>query len=226
MYQQYKTEREWFEILLTNTPESMKIKWRLDNNHHVIRNHFAETGGLRSCVRQAADAFSVEPQTDEFCERLKEVHPKALHMLAKHGIEYWPFLWQERPSVEPRLGACYPNAYRHMYANNLVSRERGSDLRMVYVEGIGVASRMILHAWNALDVHCDMAIDITWYAMTGWYFYLGIPLTEDEFKKAQRLVYGDKEYCQLFSRSAYPKIESYLEDLLSARKEAKQTEAA
>ncbi len=52
---QYKTERQWWNILSRNDVESASLKGLLDGNRHSIGEHLKKFGGLKNHVATVAN---------------------------------------------------------------------------------------------------------------------------------------------------------------------------
>jgi len=154
---------------------------------------------------------------------LAQVHPRALRLIADHGIDYRPFSWRkfrpETKEVQPRSRGCFLNAHYMMR----ISREaRAPRWQWVYVEGIALGPLVfpMLHAWNAVGVGGSVARDWTFYSGTRWTRYLGIPLTAEEHEKCRHLAHPRKPmFHLLLDKPHFPKVESYLKELLAERAE-------
>lgn len=162
---------------------------------------------------------------------LRSFHPDAFKLLAEYGQDFKPQGWVKPPPMgEPRSTGCFVNSWQFMQAHNKWREQqplkaRRNTKKMVYVEGIayGAAVSPMLHAWNALGLRDKWCIDWSHYAACNWTRYFGIPLTSEEYHKALDLVHPRKQYILLLlKRPHFPRRESYLKDILAARKEKLQ----
>lgn len=210
------TERGWWNLLTAQTPESMRWKSEFDRNHATIQEHLRNNYGIKNCVGYCGQQSLERPIPKGFFDGLNEVHPRALLLLAKYGVEFKPFIWQKMDLEEPKPRCCFGNSFYRQYVFNRVARKQKDSLRMSYVEGVGVSGRSnpVLHAWNGLG---DMAIDWTWYSVTGWATYLGLPLTERQYQKARRLAYPDGSFHLLLKTDVFPLVEEYLTKVMKQR---------
>jgi hypothetical protein len=215
------TERGWWDLLAPQTPESMRWKSQFDRDQATIQEYLRNNHGIKNCVGYCGQEVQKGAIPIEFFGGLQEIHPRALLLLAEHGVEFKPFLWERMDLEEPRPRCCFGNSFFRQYVFNRIAREQKDTLRMSYVEGValGARSNPVLHAWNALG---DTAIDWTWYAVTGWSTYLGLPLTERQYQKARRLAYPDGSFHLLLKTDVYPLVEEYLTKIMK-RRPKKQT---
>lgn len=205
--------------------------------HRDFRRMFHNKGHEAS-IRDFVECCSSRKEqrrlrSHERAQFLLDIHYRAFDLIAEHGLDYRPYIWRSRPPWgEPTPTACFYNAYWlaevNRYQREQLKQEGKIRERplMVYVEGIalGVLVMPMLHAWNAWGLEGTIAYDWTFYSGTKWTRYLGIPLTLEEYKKATGLCRVRPKIHLLMKKKHFPKVESYLEDLLAARREtAEQT---
>ncbi len=216
------TERGWWDLLSTQTPESMRWKAEYDRGYAQAQEFLRAKGGIKNCVDQLGKEVLKGHQMPKagFFEPLRHAHPRALLLLAKYGVEFKPQPWQQKPPFEPTPHRCYRNAFLYQHHYNNDARYKNNSKRLWYVEGVAVRSKPVLHAWNALD---DKAVDSSWYAFTGWSSYFGLRLTEREYKKARRLAgHIGNTHVLLLQESIFPLVENYLTEVLRKRAEQLQ----
>lgn len=210
------TEREWWELFSTQTPHSMKWKGHFDRQYRVVLGYMQEKGGLREVVRTVGKhALEGEPLTGYF-DGLSGLHPRAFPLLVEYGVEAKPFIWDKLPFAEPTQRGCYGNSFAYQRIFNRQMRKEGSGTRLTYVEGIALSARSapVLHAWNSVAAQAHMAIDWTWYAITGWALYLGLPLTQRQYGRLRHLAYPAGPFHLLLARDVFPLIEKPLTHIL------------
>lgn len=211
-------ERDWWNLLSTQSPMSISWKASLDRKRSTYKEYLATNGGLRECVRQLAIWADEKPIPEGFWDGLNEIHPRALMFLAKYGVEYTPALWEEPPAVEPIKGGCFGNAYVLQTMWNKKLRTEKSDLRVDYVEGIAFGrTEPVLHAWNAGQDKAR-AIDSTWYAAVGWTFYLGLPLRQHSYTRLRKLGYPNGKFHLLLRKDVFERVEEPLARIFSRKK--------
>ena len=214
-----RTERGWWDFLLTQTPESAAVKARMDGYYAGAGKLIRDNRSLKNIVGWWGQESHTKPIPKGYFDALNEVHPQALLLLAEYGTEYKPFLWNNLPFEEPKPRSCFGNSARHQYLYNRVMRKESKESRLAYVEGVSLGSHSVpvLHAWNAL-VGTDMAIDWTWYAVTGWMFYLGIPLTRRQHMRLRKMAYPKGGFHLLLKKDVFPRIEEPLTKILKRGK--------
>lgn len=216
-----ETERAWWDLLQMQNPESMVWKIQFDRAHSVIGNHLRDIyGGLRNCIAMCSQYAEGGPIPDGYYDALNGIHPRALRLIAQHGVEFCPLPPSHHPGGEPIPRACYGNAWFQMHLFNQEMRKEGKTSRLTYVEGVALGSRSepVLHAWNTLGTNGTHAFDWSWYAVTGWTYYIGIPLTEHQHARLRTLAYPDSGFHLLFKTEVFPKIQTQLEAILQRRK--------
>ena len=213
-------QREWWNILSTTTPESARWKGSLDHDHFATKDTIQLNHGIRNVVGWWGQESQDKPIPKGPYDALNVMHPRALLMLAKYGVEFWPFPWKELPFQEPKRHVCHFNSALYQYGHNRVMKESGRASWLSYVEGVAMGgySMPVLHAWNALGTNTAMAIDWTWYATTGWMFYLGIPLTQSQFERLRDLAYPSGSFHLILKKEVFPAIEEPLLKILKKRK--------
>lgn len=211
------TQRAWWELLQAQTSESAHWKELFDFNRTAIQAYLLEIGSIKKCARMCAEYAMQGGIPDGYFDGLNHVHPHALLMLSKYGVEYKPFLFEKMPWEEPKPRACFENSALQQYIFNRMSRKQTIGDRMNYVEGIALGWRTepVLHAWNTLVGHKqELAIDWTWYAVSGWTFYLGLPITQHQHARLRKLAYPEGGFHLLLSREVFPRIEDELEKIM------------
>jgi hypothetical protein len=181
--------------------------------------YLRNAGGINECMRLCAEyAMQGGIPTGAF-EALNDVHPRALLLLAKYGYEFQPFVWETPPPVEPKPGSCFGNADAFQRGCNRGARAK-NELRYSYVEGVAFGGRTdpVLHAWNCI-AGTTMAIDTTWYSVTGWTFYIGIPFAEGQYRMLRKLAHPANDHRPLFRPDCFPRIEEPLTRMLQKRQE-------
>lgn len=208
------TERGWYNLLATQSVESMGWKAQFDRDYETIRTYVRDAGGLKKCAALCAEYALQGGITKGFFDGLNTVHPRALLLLAKYGVEFRSYSWD--PGAEPTSGACYGNALVQLIIFNQEMRRKKQEARMQYVEGIAFSARTsaVLHAWNARDDFESTALDWTWYAVAGWSFYLGIPLTQRQHATLRKLAYPKDGFHLLLKEEVFPSIEESLTCML------------
>jgi hypothetical protein len=212
-----KTERDWYNLLTEQTPESAKIKAELDHNYSVIDGYIKKAGGMHTYIALCGEHMLQGESAEGFFENLNDMHPRALLLLAKYGH---PFRSLSHDfEAEPGPGACFANAVIQMRVHNYMQRKQKALGRMLYVEGVafGGGGRAIHHAWNTSTEVDHMAMDWTWYALAGWSFYFGISLTQRQHAVLRSLAYPNGKLHLLFLRDVFPRIEQALTAMLERR---------
>jgi hypothetical protein len=124
-----------------------------------------------------------------YLKLLNSIHPAALELFLKYGVDYAPYEWTTVP-YDPKPSRCFENAWvlaRIAMGNNRTWS--AIPIPILYVEGLAYGSvvRPMLHAWNTQAFDSCTAIDWTHYSVCQWSRYLGIPLTLDEYFSVCRL---------------------------------------
>ncbi len=199
-------------------PEKRNLRRRLWYRFHKTFGAGHDTS-LRPFAEWWADPKILE--SGRHLRYLEDVHPRAFNLIATHGIDYKPLLWRKPPEIEPIPGACFSNAWAFMRLVRKGLSAKDKDIQgPVYVEGFafGLFVKPMLHAWNAPSLNSQEASDWTFYSTSRWTRYLGIPFTEAEREVAQRCIHpNSNEVSLLFRKRHFPKVESYLTELLEKR---------
>ncbi|HEY4501761.1 MAG TPA: hypothetical protein VJJ20_01685 [Candidatus Paceibacterota bacterium] len=214
------TQREWWNVLSATTSESAYWKGLLDHDHSATKLQLEKDHGIRNVAGWWGQESQDKPIPEGYYDGLNKLHPRALTMLAKYGVEFWPFPWSELPVKEPKRHGCHFNSAFYQYAHNRVLREQKVEWSLMdYVEGISLGgySLPVFHAWNTLASRPDMAIDSTWYATSGWMFYFGIAFSQDEFEYLRDLAYPDGRFNLILRKDVFCAIEEPLLQILEAR---------
>lgn len=213
-----RTERGWWDLLNGNSQEVVEVKLWLDARREEIQGHVNAHGGLRKyLINLALDSKADRKIPGPIYEDLNQIHPDALSLISAHGIEYRPHIWVAPPPKEPEANRCYLNALSLMTGYNRVAKWTRNPKRLVHVEGVGICTKVVQHAWNSHSVTSDVAVDSSWYGMSPWCSYIGIPLTESEYWKARHLLHEQGLYLLMFSNFGFPKVRNYLSDVLLER---------
>lgn len=147
---------------------------------------------------------------------MRDVHPKAWPIILEHGKHYRPVsLSREKPQEwerQPLAGSCFLNAIEMVY----MARELNNKSRAVYVEGfsIGPAVYPMLHAWvgSGFSGKC---YDWTFYAITMFTRYFGVPFTYEEYKFMTEKPDGSDFSCMmLFRRDNFKRVEGRMLEVL------------
>lgn len=220
----YIPQKECFESL--QGPEKRNERRRLWYHYHRMGVELSEIAFLCS-----HDKWRREIIKDMF-HSLDRISPDAFDLLVKYGVEYTSKAWREAPGFgEPIPGRCHANSWELMDMINQEIQDQKLEPpeteRATYVEGItfGPHTNPMLHAWNAKGLTRKNAIDWTFYSVCQWLHYYGIPLTQSERETAQRLVCPNhpKTITLLLEKRRFPKIKSFLIDVLEKRREEKRT---
>jgi hypothetical protein len=212
-------ERARWDLLNTQTPESAEYKAYLDRHYASLLPYLRDMGGLTACMEFCAKDALNGGITPGYFDSLNDVHPRALLLLAKYGVEFKPYLWAKPPQVEPGEKLCFGNASIYQRFFNLSMRRGKSATRLSYVEGVafGAHTEAVLHGWNCI-ADTTMAIDMTWYAVTGWVFYFGIPLAQGQYRMLRKLAHPTSDSRPLFRPDCFARIEEPLTEILEKRR--------
>lgn len=212
------TERGWWDLLITQTPQSVAQKALFDDDYANIRRYVQSMGGMRDCARFCAEYALQGGLKKGFFDGLNVAHPRALMLIAEYGDEMKPAIWPIPPAIEPRPRACYANSFGYQWGFNKQSRKIKDGVRLDYVEGIAFGGRTsaVLHAWNSIER--KIAVDTSWYAVTGWTFYFGISLSQWQYDRLRNLAYPSGSFHLLFKPDVFPRIEEPLTRILKRRK--------
>ena len=213
-------ESEWWDLLQTQSMEAVEQKYKFDCTYTLVKNWLEECSGLKECIRLCAEYALQGGIPKGFMDGLNDMHPRALLLLSKYGVEFQPYVWEQKPPWgEPVPRSCFGNSFKQQYYFNRSSQERAWDARMSYVEGVGCGAPTdaVLHAWNGLHGKNDVAFDYTWYAVTGWAFYFGLHFNEYEYALLRTKAYPDGSFHLLFSHKAFPHIEELATRILQRR---------
>jgi hypothetical protein len=214
------TQRGWWDLLLTQTPESMRWKADFDAELACIRSYLQGIGGMRECVRLCAEYAMQGGLPRGYFDALNNMHPRALMLLAKYGEEFIPPPFNQPPfgGTEPQRKRCFGNATFYQRMVNRMMREESESLRIDYVEGIafGGSTEAVLHGWNTL-YGSRFAVDWTWYAVSGWTLYWGIPFAEGEYRYLRKLAHPQCDHRPLFRSEHFPTIEEPIIRILERR---------
>lgn len=143
----------------------------------------------------------------------------ALEFIAMHGRNYTPRQFV-KPMPEPLQGKCHANAWHWIRATN---KNKPADKKMVYVEGIAIGVKVrpvMIHAWNASNLHSTNAMDWTFYPHAKWIKYFGIPFTEQEYAQCCRILdqHPKRRARLLFQGTNFKRLEPFLTQILARRK--------
>lgn len=215
----FRTEEQCWDMLLTDSEEARCQKARLDRNRAIIRQQLMAYGGLRRYALALAShiEYGGKMPSHPYLHNIWEIHPDALSLLGTFGIEYSPMMWTAPPPIVPMENECYLNAYWAMRSFNREAKQERSKDRLICVQGIKIGQEMVLHGWNARTVCDEMAIDISQFAFGLWAFYLGLPLTEEEYWKARRLVDESTNVHWIMTRETFPFVRKYLFEVIGNR---------
>jgi hypothetical protein len=220
----FQSELEAWETIHGPSEEAKQIR---RETRRAFRNFFpnGHDESIRAFVASVASMAErgAELKKEVSTAHLAKVHPRALRFIAKHGIDYRPFSWRklkpETLKIQPISRGCHLNSH---YMMRIHCEIRSPRSHWVYVEGVALGPIVfpMLHAWNAVGIRGTVARDWTFYSGTQWTRYLGIPLTSEEHEKCRRLAHPRKPmYHLLLDKPHFPKIESYLKDLIAERAE-------
>lgn len=129
-------------------------------------------------------------------------------------------LWPSPPQIEFPENECFLNTLNAMRAYNRGAKQGKENERLVCVQGLKIGQEMVLHGWNSRSVADSLAIDVSWYALGSWAFYLGIPFTEEEYWRIRKLLDSDGGVLCVFSKEIFPRVEKTIFSILGNRYDA------
>lgn len=158
---------------------------------------------------------------------LKTIHPEAINFLGRHGQVYTGKTWMKpRPDGgELPAGKCFACSWSLTEIHHeREGQKRTRKAPLVYVEGItmGPLVGLMHHGWNAHGISGTMAFDWTFYSGSQWGYYVGFPVTYQEYRHAAKLAYPKQpgSVISLFGRPNFPSVQDYLRWLVRKRRQS------
>jgi hypothetical protein len=202
----------WDEVRLPTKSSRDQQRW--------MRKAFARVhpnGHLDSIKEDLANLFLIRLSGSEIpypSQHLNQIHSRAWPLLLEHGKDYRPKMIRGRglrdSSIQPTDRECYLNSAKLMRDVNTATNKS-----VTYVEGCvcGPKVWMQLHAWNGAGFS-HHAFDWTFYPVTNWCRYFGVPFSEEEYIEIVRLGQKERPIGLLFDVETFPIYEKEIQEVL------------
>jgi len=202
----------WDEVRLPTKQSRDKQRWMRKAFAHA--HPIGHRDSIKADLAKLATDRLKGSEIQQPFQHLNQIHPRAWPLLLAHGKDYRPKMIRGRglrdSQVQPTDRECYLNSAKLMRGVNTTTNKS-----VTYVEGCicGPMIWMQLHAWNGAGFS-HHAFDWTFYPVTNWCRYFGVPFSEGEYIKIVRLGQKERPIGLLFDVETFPIYEKEIREVL------------